>query len=277
MLNIGQNNRLTIESLQQSGAQLSSRDGQQVFLPGRFVTAAMQEGDEITVFIYLDTDDRPIATTEQPLVKVGECAFLTVSDVNKFGAFLDWGLPKDLLLPFGEQKRRLQPGNKQCVYVYIDKASKRITASSRLNRFLPEINGPFKGGESVELLFWGKSDLGYKAVINNKYLGLLHQSDVYEPVRVGEKRSGFIKSISPEGKINLALHLPNKAQLGDLADQIYADLQAHGGESDLTDKSSPQAIKAKWQVSKGSYKKALGKLYKQRKIILSDDLIKLAD
>lgn len=277
MLNIGQNNRLTIESLQQSGAQLSSRDGQQVFLPGRFVTAAMQEGDEITVFIYLDTDDRPIATTEQPLVKVGECAFLTVSDVNKFGAFLDWGLPKDLLLPFGEQKRRLQPGNKQCVYVYIDKASKRITASSRLNRFLPEINGPFKGGESVELLFWGKSDLGYKAVINNKYLGLLHQSDVYEPVRVGEKRSGFIKSISPEGKINLALHLPNKAQLGDLADQIYADLQAHGGESDLTDKSSPQAIKAKWQVSKGSYKKALGKLYKQRKIILSDDVIKLAD
>ena len=277
MLNIGQNNRLTIESLQQSGAQLSSRDGQQVFLPGRFVTAAMQEGDEITVFIYLDTDDRPIATTEQPLVKVGECAFLTVSDVNKFGAFLDWGLPKDLLLPFGEQKRRLQPGNKQCVYVYIDKASKRITASSRLNRFLPEINGPFNGGESVELLFWGKSDLGYKAVINNKYLGLLHQSDVYEPVRVGEKRSGFIKSISPEGKINLALHLPNKAQLGDLADQIYADLQAHGGESDLTDKSSPQAIKAKWQVSKGSYKKALGKLYKQRKIILSDDVIKLAD
>lgn len=277
MLNIGQNNRLTIESLQQSGAQLSSRDGQQVFLPGRFVTAAMQEGDEITVFIYLDTDDRPIATTEQPLVKVGECAFLTVSDVNKFGAFLDWGLPKDLLLPFGEQKRRLQPDNKQCVYVYIDKASKRITASSRLNRFLPEINGPFKGGESVELLFWGKSDLGYKAVINNKYLGLLHQSDIYEPVRVGEKRSGFIKSISPEGKINLALHLPNKAQLGDLADQIYADLQAHGGESDLTDKSSPQAIKAKWQVSKGSYKKALGKLYKQRKIILSDDVIKLAD
>jgi len=143
--------------------------------------------------------------------------------------------------------------------------------------FLPEINGPFQGGESVELLFWGKSDMGYKAVVNNQYLGLLHQSDVYEPVRVGEQRTGFIKSISPEGKINLALHLPNKAQLGDLAEQIYADLKAHGGESSLTDKSSPEAIKAKWQVSKGSYKKALGKLYKQRKISLADDVIKRID
>jgi len=277
MLKIGQTNHLTIQKLMTTGAQLVSDHEHTVFLPAKFVTESMNEGDEISVFIYLDKDDQPVATTEQPLVEVGGCAFLTVVDVNKMGAFLDWGLPKDLLLPFGEQKRRLQPGNKQGVYVYIDKASKRITASSRLNKFLPEINTPFKGGEEVELFFWGKSELGFKAVINNRYLGLLHHQDDYENVRVGEKRSGFIKSISPEGKINLALHLPNKEQLGDLSEQIYADLKAHGGESTLTDKSSPEAIKAKWQVSKGSYKKALGKLYKQRKISLSADLIKIVD
>ncbi|MCW8869914.1 MAG: S1-like domain-containing RNA-binding protein [Proteobacteria bacterium] len=277
MLKIGQTNLLTIQSLQTSGAQLINEQGQQIFLPAKFVTDDMAEGDNISVFIYLDKDDQPLATTEQPLVQVGACALLTVVDVNKTGAFLDWGLPKDLLLPFAEQKRRLQPGNKQCVYVYLDKASQRITASSRLNKFLPEINGPFKGGEVVELFFWGKSELGMKAVINNQYLGLLHHQDDYKSVRVGEKRSGFIKSISPEGKINLALHIPNKEQLGDLSEQIYADLKAHGGESSLTDKSSPEAIKAKWQVSKGSYKKALGKLYKQRKISLSDDVIKLID
>lgn len=277
MLKIGQSNTLTVQSLLTSGAQLVSEKGQQVFLPAKFVTETLQEGDQVRVFIYLDKDDQPVATTEQPRVQVGECAFLTVLDVNKTGAFLDWGLPKDLLLPYAEQKRRLQPGNKQCVYVYLDKASKRITASTRLNKFLPEINGPFSGGEPVELFFWSKSDLGFKAVINNRYLGLLHHADAYENVRVGERRSGYIKSISAEGKINLALHLPNKAQLGDLAEQIYADLQAHGGVSELTDKSSPEAIKAKWQVSKGSYKKALGKLYKQRKISLSDDDIKIID
>ncbi|MFV0543904.1 MAG: S1 RNA-binding domain-containing protein [Marinicella pacifica] len=277
MLNIGQTNRLIIQSLKTSGARLTDQQGTTVFLPAKFVTENMQEGDEVSVFVYLDKDDQAVATTEKPLVEVGQCAFLTVVDVNKTGAFLDWGLPKDLLLPFGEQKRLLQPGNKQCVYVYLDKASKRITASSRLNKFLPEINGPFQGGEQVELFFWGKSELGFKAVINNRYLGLLHHQDDYENVRVGEKRNGFIKSISPEGKINLALHLPNKTQLGDLAEQIYADLKARGGESDLTDKSSPEAIKAKWQVSKGSYKKALGKLYKQRKISLAADKIKLID
>ncbi|MCX7544861.1 CvfB family protein [Marinicella gelatinilytica] len=277
MLKIGQTNRLTIQDKLTNGAQLVSEQGKTVFLPAKFVTDAMQQGDAISVFIYLDTDDQPIATTEKPLVQVGDCAFLTVVDVNKMGAFLDWGLPKDLLLPFGEQKRRLQPGHKQCVYVYIDKASKRITASSRLNKFLPEINSPFKGGEQVELFFWGKSDLGFKAVINNQYLGLLHQEDAYETVRVGERRKGFVKSISPEGKINLALHLPNKEQLGDLAEQVYADLKTQGGKSTLTDKSSPEAIKAKWHVSKGSYKKALGKLYKQRKIVITDDMIKLVE
>lgn len=277
MLKIGQTNHLTIQKLMTTGAKLVTDRQDTVFLPAKFVTESMNEGDNISVFIYLDKDDQPVATTEQPLVQVGQCAFLKVVDVNKTGAFLDWGLPKDLLLPYAEQKRRLQPGNKQGVYVYLDKASNRITATSRLNEFIPEINGPFKGGEQVELFFWGKTELGFKAVINNRYLGLLHHQDDYESVRVGEKRSGYIKSISPEGKINLALHLPNKAQLGDLAEQIYADLKARGGESDLTDKSNPEAIKAKWQVSKGSYKKALGKLYKQRKISLAADKIKLID
>ena len=281
MAELGKLNKLMVKHLLNMGATLDGGRLGDILLPRRHMPDSLQVGSEIEVFVYLDTDDNPIATTETPKVMVGQCAYLKVVDVNKIGAFLDWGLPKDLLLPFAEQAKPLRPGMNKVVHIYVDKASKRITASARLDKHLLEENvsapggAPFKPGDEVDVLFCGRSDLGYKAVINNTHLGLLHHSDALQNVMIGMSKRAYIKSISPEGKINLTLHIPNKQQLGDLAEQILAELQAGNGVSFLTDKSSPEDIKLKWHVSKGSYKKAIGALYKQRKIEILKDKIRL--
>ena len=284
-IKLGQINKLTVKHLLTMGATLDGGQSGDILLPRRHMPDTLQEGSEIEVFVYLDTEDQMIATTEKPVVMVGECAYLKVVDVNKIGAFMDWGLPKDFLLPYAEQAKPLSPGMHKVVCVYVDKASKRIAASARLDKHLFEYNNlgennptaVFKAGDEVEVLFCGRSDLGYKAVINNSHLGLLHHSDAFQNIMIGMNKKAFIKSISPEGKLNLTLHIPNKAQLGDLAEQILADLQAGSGVSFLTDKSSPEDIKLKWKVSKGSYKKAIGALYKQKKIEILKDKIRLVN
>lgn len=279
---LGQLNKLKVKHIMTMGATLDGNQLGDILLPRRHMPDSIQEGSEIEVFIYLDTDDLPIATTETPNVMVGKCAYLKVIDVNKIGAFMDWGLPKDLLLPFAEQPKPLRPGMFKVVYAYVDKASKRITASARLDKHLHEENNAeghegFKPGDEVNALFCGRSDLGYKAVINNSHLGLLHHSDAFQNIMIGLAKTAYVKSISPEGKINLTLHIPNKQQLGELAEKILADLQHGSGVSFLTDKSTPEEIKLKWRVSKGSYKKAIGALYKQKKIEILQDKIRLVD
>ncbi|MCB1583080.1 MAG: GntR family transcriptional regulator [Xanthomonadales bacterium] len=274
---LGQLNKLQVKSILNMGAILNGLQLGDVLLPRRNMPDSLQEGSEIEVFVYLDSDDQPIATTETPKVMVGQAAYLKVIDVNKTGAFMDWGLPKDLLLPYAEQTNALRPGMFKVVYVYLDKASKRITASARLDKHLLEENTWLKPGQEVDLLFCSKSDLGYKAVINNTHLGLLHHSDVFQNIMIGLHKKGYVKSINPDGKINLILHIPNKEQLSELAENILADLKANKGISYLTDKSSPDEIKARWKVSKGSYKKAIGALYKQRKILIEKDSIKLVE
>ena len=272
---LGQFNRLKVLNILSMGATLDGGQLGHLLLPRKHMPDSFQENSDIEVFVYLDSDDQPIATTETPKVVVGKCAYLKVVDVNKVGAFLDWGLPKDLLLPFAEQPKPLRPGMHKVVHVYVDKASKRITASARLDKHLHEENGPFKPGDEVQVLFCGRSDLGYKAVINNSHLGLLHHSDAFQNIMIGLQKQAYIKSINSDGRINLTLHIPNKAQLGELAEKILADLQAGSGVSYLTDKSSPEEIKLKWHVSKGSYKKALGKLYKAKNIVIHNDRIEL--
>ncbi len=280
MVKLGQLNHLTVKHVLSVGATLDGGSFGDILLPRKHMPDSLQVGSQIEVFVYLDSDDMPIATTEKPKVMVGQCAYLKVAEVNHIGAFLDWGLPKDLLLPYSEQPKPLRAGMHKVVYVYVDRASKRIVASARLDKHLQEFNvmvnkGAFKPGDEVEVLFCGHSELGYKAVINDTHLGLLHHADVYKNIKIGLKQKAFVKSINPDGKINLTLHIPNKVQLGELAIKILEDLKANGGYSDLTDKSSPEAIKQKWQVSKGSYKKALGALYKQRKIIIHPERIDL--
>lgn len=280
MVKLGKKNKLTVKHVLSMGATLDGGSRGDILLPRKHMPDSLTAGSEIEVFVYLDSDDLPIATTEEPVVQVGECAYLKVLEVNNVGAFLDWGLPKDLLLPYSEQPKPLRAGMFKVVHVYIDKASKRIVASARLDKHLQEFNvtagdGFFKPGDAVNVLFCGRSDLGFKAVINNSHIGLLHHGDVFQNVKIGQKAQAFVKSINPDGKINLAMHIANKVQLGDLALKILADLEAGDGTSHLTDKSNPEAIKQKWHVSKGSYKKAIGSLYKQRKIEIHKDMIKL--
>lgn len=277
LVQIGETHTLTVKALMSFGAKMDGKNLGDVYLPKKHMPESLLEGSELSVFLYQDSDDQIIATTQLPLVELHQCAYLKVVDVTKIGAFVDWGMPKDLLIPFAEQRNEMRNGQHVVVYVYQNKASGKLAASTKLSKYLEEVNTSFKERDEVHVLVCDHSDLGYKVVINNTHLGLIHRSDVYQQFRVGHQAKAYIKEIRPDGKINVTTHIPNKAQLGDLADQILADLQANGGISTLTDKSDPDLIKAKWKVSKGSYKKALGKLYKARKINITPRSITLSD
>lgn len=275
MVRIGQKNRLRVVKQVDFGLYLDAADDGRILLPKRYVPDGAGIGDDIDVFVYLDSEDELIATTEVPKIEVGQCAYLKVKDVNAVGAFLDWGLPKDLLIPFKEQAKPLKVGDGCVVYAYLD-SSDRIAASTRLDRHLFEEARYLKPGQAVDLQIWGRSDMGYKAVINHRNLGLIFRDDAFRPLRIGEKLPGFIKSIRDDGKIDLTLQLQSQQGRETLTEQILAHLRANGGSSSLTDKSPPEAIYRQFNVSKGSYKKALGALYKARKIIIGTDTISLA-
>lgn len=265
--------RLQVEEVLPYGALLAGG----VLLPSKGMPDTLKAGSDIEVFVYQDGEQQFKATTSMPKIELDQCAYLPILDVNKVGAFADWGLPKDLLIPFAEQRAPLRKGQHAVVYLTLNRASGRLIGSTKLNKHLSEINTSLEPKQAVKALIADVSDLGYKVVINDSHLGLIHRHDVYQKFRRGQTVDAYIKEIRPDGKINVTTHIPNKAQLGDLAEQILADLEANGGVSELTDKSDPDAIKAKWKVSKGSYKKALGKLYKARKITISPRVIQLVD
>jgi len=244
-------------------------------LPKRYVTADMKIGGILDVFIYLDSDDCIIATTLTPKAMVGECAFLEVKEVNNVGAFLDWGLPKDLLVPYGEQHKPMEAGRSYVVCIYQDEYTGRITASSRLSRHLEERASGLSVKQAVDLMICGRSDMGYKAVINHTHLGLIFRDEAFRTLLYGEKVKGYIKSIRPDRKIDLSLQAQARDSKEDLAEKILADLQRQGGTSFVTDKSEPELIYKVFNVSKGNYKNALSLLYKQRKILIEKDKITL--
>jgi uncharacterized protein len=250
----------------------------EILLPLKYVPGHLEIDDFIDVFIYLDSEDRPVATTQGPKASVGDCAFLEVVGQSDFGAFLDWGLEKDLLVPFKEQRTPMQVGNSYTVILYIDSTG-RIAASSRLYRHLVKADedGTFRLHEEVDLLIASRSDVGYRAVINGTHLGLIHNNDVYQQPTLGTRAKGYVKSIREDGRINLAMQpsAPEKRMelRGELSDRILEHLNNHEGHSPLTDKSPPEAIYKVFNVSKSNYKKALGKLYKEKKILIERDQI----
>jgi predicted RNA-binding protein (virulence factor B family) len=274
MTTIGNINRLRVSRAVDFGVYLDGDDLGDILLPRRYVPANCSVGDELEVFIYVDSDDRLIATTEKPKVQVGECAYLKVVAVNSIGAFLDWGLPKDLLVPFSEQQQRMEVDRFYTVYVYCDEQTDRIAASSKLNNYLHEnvqMNDEataLRPQQAVNLLICAKTDLGFKAVINNHSLGIIFNSDVLQPMRSGQYVRGFIKEIRADGKINLCLQLQNQAARDDLAEKILQHLAKNDGISTRTDKSSPEDIYRQYRASKASYKKAIGNLFRQKKIII---------
>ncbi len=276
-MDIGKLNRLKVIKLLDFGAYLDGGDLGEILLPNRDLPSSCQVGDELDVFIYLDSEDLPIATTTMPKAMVGDTVLLKVVAVNNVGAFLDWGLNKDLLVPFGEQQSPMKEGKSYVVHVFVDQASERIAASSYLDKFLPDSSPYFKVQQAVNLLVCGRTDLGYKVVVDGTVLGLLFNSDVYQPISYGQSLNGYIKHVRDDHKLDVCLQLANREALDALSEQVLAFIKAQGGETHLTDKSPPDKIAAQFGVSKSSYKKALGKLYKKRLIVIEKQKITLVN
>ncbi len=270
-MKIGQYNRLRINRTVDFGAYLIDDDTHEVLLPKRYMTPDMKVGDEIDVFVYNDSENRPVATTERPRAVVGDFALMRVKAVNKVGAFLDWGLvAKDLLVPFSEQRVDMQAGRSYIVHVYLDEASQRIVASAKLAKFLNQTEPDYYHREKVEVLVVQRSDLGYRVIINNEHWGQIYQNETYQDVNIGDRLTAFVKQVRPDGKVDVTLAKIEKMRVDDLAIRILDYLQAHDGEMNLTDKSAPDDINKAFMCSKKDFKKALGLLYKQQRVTLSD-------
>ncbi len=275
MVKIGRYNKLRIVKFVDYGLYLDDGNNGEILLPKHYMPDDAEVGSILNVFIYADSDDTLIATTQTPLACVGEAAYLRVAAVNKVGAFLDWGLAKDILVPFGEQHRKMEVGRSYIVYLYQDKYAERIVASSKINKFITDETSGYKQKQQVDLLIAGKTDLGYKAIINNKHFGMLYESDVFQKLHFGQKTKGFIKNIRPDNKVDLTLQLNTNQSRTSLADKILDYLKSHNGISTLTDKSKPEDIYKQYAVSKSNYKKALGGLYKKRLISIDKGRIRL--
>lgn len=276
MPQIGKKNKLTVVKRVDFGMYLDGLELGEILIPNRYVPRGCKAGDILEVFLYLDSEDRIIATTETPYAEVGKCGYLKVVSTSNFGAFMDWGVMKDLLVPFKEQRTPMQVGKNYTVYIYIDNSG-RIVGSSKLSQHLKEEdNGQFFcEGQSVNLIIASRSDMGYKVVINDTHLGLIHNSDLLAKISVGEEKEGYIKKIREDGRIDVTLQAMGGEAVDQLTQNILEFLKAEGGSSDLTDKSSPQAIYQAFSVSKSTYKKALGKLYKEKRILLDKDCVRL--
>lgn len=274
MVEIGRTNRLTVVKCVDFGVYLDGGDLGEILLPKRYHPSELSVGDSLDVFVYLDSDDRLIATTEVPKVQVDECAYLEVVAVNRVGAFLDWGLPKDLLVPFSEQQQPMRVGQRYVVTVCVDDSG-RIVASSKLHRHLKETSIYFQPDQAVDLLICARTDLGYKAVIDNSHLGLIYREEVFQPIKIGQRLTGYIKAIRSDHKIDLCLQLPGQRAREELSERIIQYLEQNGGRSKLTDKCSPDEIYNQFGVSKGAYKRALGALYKREIIRIEQDAITL--
>ena len=266
MADLGRFNNLRIIRRTDIGLFLDGDEYGDILLPRRYVTDEMQVDDQLDVFLYNDSEDRIVATTLKPLAQVGECAYLKAVSINRFGAFMEWGLPKDLLVPHAEQQKPMQQGYSYTVYLFVDESSERIAASTRLEDWLSLDGGDFKPRQPVKLMIYAKSDLGFKAIINGSHLGQLYSNEVFRPLHYGEHVDGYIKQVRADGRIDLMLQLPSHLERDQLGDAIIEHLRQNGGVTDLTDKSPPDSIYQAFGVSKASYKKALARLYRQRRI-----------
>ena len=277
MADIGRFNRLQIVKHTGFGLYLNGGNDGDILLPNRYIPKdePTEVGDWLNVFIYFDSEDKIIATTEQPKAQVGDFASLKVVAKNNVGLFLDWGLPKDVLLPYSEQKKPLEEGSYVVVHLYLDKHTSRVIATSRLDRYLDKTPARYKAGEQVELLVVERTDLGHKAIINGLHWGLIHKNEAFKYLRGGQYETGYIREMRADGKISLSLQ-PVGAAAGDqLQDQILQKLLDNDGTLALSDKSTPEAISRMFGVSKGNFKKAIGGLLKQEKISIHSDHIEL--
>jgi predicted RNA-binding protein (virulence factor B family) len=277
MLQIGQHNTLTILRDTKVGLFLGNgNEIDDVLLPNKYVPKVFEIGEEITVFIYLDHEERPVATTLVPYIFLNEFALLRVNYTNQIGAFMDWGMEKDILVPFKEQARPMEKGKRYLVYLYLDEKTNRLVASSKTNQFLNNETITVENGEEVDLIISHITEIGINVIINQKHKGLVYNDEVYDDrIRTGDKLTGYIKNVRDDGKIDVSLQKLGYQNIEPNAENILDELRASKGFLRLNDNSSPDDIKAVLKMSKKTFKKAVGLLYKEKLIEIKEDGIYL--
>lgn len=252
-------------------------DGEEILLPNKYIPENTEIDDKLNVFIYKDSEDRPIATTLTPKAEVGDYAYLEVKDVSRIGAFLDWGLEKDLLVPYREQRGKLKKGKSYVVRVYLDQETDRIVATEKFDRFVDHSDLDISENDEVDILIYRYTDLGVEVIVNNKYYGLVYSDDIYKNLKIGQRYKGYIKKVREDNKLDVSLRKPGYGRVEDAKDKILKKLKEDDGFISLNDKSSPHTIKRLLQMSKGTFKKAIGGLYKEEIIDITDEGIRLRD
>ncbi|NWJ50492.1 MAG: GntR family transcriptional regulator [Bacteroidetes bacterium] len=275
MAQIGKINELKVVKLVDFGIYLDGEEHGEILMPKRYVPENCQPGDTVTGFVYLDSEDRIIVTTEKPYAMVDEFALLRVKSVNSIGAFLDWGLMKDLLVPFREQTVKMEEDRSYLVYVYLDFETKRIVASAKLDQFLDIKPVTFEKGDMVDLIIANQTEIGYKAIINKTWWGILYKNEVFQPLEKGQHLKGYINKVREDEKIDLILQKPHYSKVTDISTLIIDKLKVNDGFLKITDKSSPEKIYDIFGISKKAYKMAVGSLYKSKIVRLEEDGIRL--
>ena len=275
MVEIGKINTLEVVRETDNGLYLDGRELGEILMPKKFITDEVRTLGWADVFVYSDSEDRLVATTEKPLAMVGDFAFLKVVAISKFGAFLDWGLPKDLLVPFREQKADMVEGRSYLVYLFVDLLTKRIAASAKLDKYLDNTPPEYEMGDKVQLLITEETDLGYKAIVNNEHWGMLYKNQLYQTLSPGQKIMGYINKVRDDEKIDLLLEKPGYEKVDAISQKILDELKQNRGFMAVSDKTSPDMINALFGISKKNFKKAIGSLYKKRMITFDSDGIRL--
>ena len=277
MLNIGDFNTLKVIKFVDFGVYLDGGSGISILLPSRYVSPNIKVGDEISVFVYTDSEDRLIATTEKPLTHVGKFAYLDVKSVNKVGAFMDWGLIKDLLVPFSEQRSRMKQGGRYLVYTYLDDTTKRVVASSKIEKFLGNTIPNYVKGDKVLCLICGENEIGYKIIIDDLHKGIIYKNQVFKNIEIEDEVKGYVQLIRDDGKIDVSINDVAVNRIEELAERFLKFISINGGETTLGDKSSPEEIKSIMSCSKKDFKKAIGLLYKQHLIEIKNGKILIVE
>lgn len=277
MIKLGDWNELKIKRFTEHGAQLDGGSVGKILMPARYVQRNMRLGQMVTVFVYLDQSDRLVATTETPLARVGDFAFLEVAWVNEHGAFLNWGLMKDLFVPFSEQKMRMEQGRSYLVHIHIDEETHRIVASAKVERYLQEpARKEYYRGRDVEVLLWHKTPLGFKVIVDNAYPGLIYDNQIYTELHSGERHIGQVITLREDGRMDVALGRIGKGRFRDFAEQLRDELAtAPDGRLPFNDHSSAEEIAERFGVSKKTFKRAVGSLYRNREITIEESGIVL--
>lgn len=274
-INLGKMNRLTVVKVVDFGMYLDGGDVHgEILLPSRYVPEGTKVGDELDVFIYLDQDERLVATTERPLTQVGDFAWLEVAWVNNFGAFLHWGPMKDLFVPFREQKMKMQKGSRYIVHVHLDEESHRIMASAKVEKFMNHDMPPYRTGDAVDVLIWQKTDLGFKAIVDNQFGGLLYDHQIFRELHTGDRLTAYVQYVRGDGKIDLMLQPIGQQAAKEFSDVLLEHICNNGGHTTLGDKSPAEEIYNVFGVSKKVFKKAVGDLYKRHLIAITDEGLK---